>query len=228
VTEENAACFIVVKCKDGKSLAYVSLRGRTGPASGDETDEVAKYAGGPRSEQQKAPLARGFLRDVPHGCGGVRYPVRCHQLGKQSVPDFGSLSITMLSTFHRPSTRDPYAHGRSRSAPASKCPREWSPWRLAGSRIFRWRASKCSRCTRPRKPGRASGAAWCSGGLDPSTECVGVVLSNARAKTQARLMRKARVRADSTRVRSTNETSLCIPIKKEKPLPCSGSQSPIA
>ena len=25
VTEENAACFIVVKCKDGKSLAYVSL-----------------------------------------------------------------------------------------------------------------------------------------------------------------------------------------------------------
>jgi hypothetical protein len=79
------------------------------------------------------------------------------------------------------------------------------------------------------EPGRASGAAWCSGGLDPSTECVGVVLSsNARAKTQARLMRKARVRADSTRVRSTNETSLCIAIKKEKPLPCSGSQSPIA
>ena len=79
------------------------------------------------------------------------------------------------------------------------------------------------------EPGRASGAAWCSGGLDPSTECVGVVLSsNARAKTQARLMRKARVRADSTRVRSTNETSLCIPIKKEKPLPCSGSRSPIA
>ena len=31
-------------------------------------------------------------------------------------------------------------------------------------------------------------------------------------------MRKARVRADSTRVRSTNETSLCIAIKKEKPL----------
>jgi hypothetical protein len=61
--------------------------------------------------------------------------------------------------------------------------------------------------------GRASGAAWFSGGLDPaSTECVGVVLSsNARAKTQARLMRKARVRADSTRVRSTNETSFVHP-----------------
>jgi hypothetical protein len=80
------------------------------------------------------------------------------------------------------------------------------------------------------EPGRVGGNACCWGALGPAlTECGGVALSsNARAKTQARLMRKARVRADSTRVRSTNETSLCIPIKKETPLPCSGSQSPIA
>jgi hypothetical protein len=40
VTDENDACFIVVNDKDGKSLAYVSLQGRTGPASGDETDDA--------------------------------------------------------------------------------------------------------------------------------------------------------------------------------------------
>jgi hypothetical protein len=80
------------------------------------------------------------------------------------------------------------------------------------------------------EPGRASGNACCSGGLDSAlTECVGMVLSsNASAKTHAKLTIKARVRADSTRVRSTNDTSLCIPLKKETPLPCSGSQSPIA
>jgi hypothetical protein len=76
----------------------------------------------------------------------------------------------------------------------------------------------------------ASGAACCSGGLDPaSMECVAVVLSSsARAQTHARLTRKARVRADSTLVLSTKDISLHMPLKKETSLPCSGSQSPIA
>ena len=77
--------------------------------------------------------------------------------------------------------------------------------------------------------GRAGGDACCTGGLDPAFTCVGTVLSSsARTTTQARLMRKARVRADSTRVRSTNDTSLRMSLKKETLLPCSGSQSPTA
>ena len=64
--------------------------------------------------------------------------------------------------------------------------------------------------------GRAGGDACCTGGLDPAFTCVGTVLSSsARAATQARLMRKASVRADSTRVRSSNDTSLRMPLKKE-------------
>ena len=80
------------------------------------------------------------------------------------------------------------------------------------------------------EPGRSSGPACCSGGLDPAlTEFVGVVLSSsARAETHAKLIRKARVRADATRVLSTNDTSLPMPLKKETPLACSRSQSPIA
>ena len=76
----------------------------------------------------------------------------------------------------------------------------------------------------------ASGAACCSGGLDPaSMECVAAVLSSsARAQTHARLTRKARVRADSTLVLSTKDISLRMPLKKETSLPCSGSQLPIA
>jgi hypothetical protein len=74
--------------------------------------------------------------------------------------------------------------------------------------------------------GRAGGDACCTGGFDPAFTCVGTVLSsNARAQIHARLMGKARVRADSSRVRSTNDTSLRMPLKKETPLPCSGSQS---
>ena len=74
--------------------------------------------------------------------------------------------------------------------------------------------------------GRAGGDACCTGGFDPAFTCVGTVLSNsARTAIQARLMRKARVRADSTRVRSTNDTSLRMPLKKETLLPCSVSQS---
>ena len=80
------------------------------------------------------------------------------------------------------------------------------------------------------EPVGASGAACCSGGLDPpSMECVAVVLSSsARAQTHAKLTRKARVSADSTLVLSTKDISLHMPLKKETSLPCSGSQSPIA
>ena len=63
----------------------------------------------------------------------------------------------------------------------------------------------------------ASGTVCCCGGLDPAlTEFVGVVLSStARAETHAKLIRKARARADATRVLSTNDTSLPMPLKKE-------------
>ena len=69
------------------------------------------------------------------------------------------------------------------------------------------------------EPGRVSGIACCGGGLASALtgECVGaVVLSrNARAKTHARLTRNARVRADPTRILSTNDTSLRTPLKRK-------------
>jgi hypothetical protein len=71
------------------------------------------------------------------------------------------------------------------------------------------------------EPDRASGNACCSGGLDSALtgECVGVILSsNARVETHARLIRKARMRAHSTRVRSTNNTSLRMPLKRGRRL----------
>jgi hypothetical protein len=69
------------------------------------------------------------------------------------------------------------------------------------------------------EPGRVSGIACCGGGLASALtgECVGAVVlsSNARAKTHARLTRNARVRADPTRILSTNDTSLRTPLKRK-------------
>ena len=69
------------------------------------------------------------------------------------------------------------------------------------------------------EPERVSGIACWGGELASALTggCVGAVVlsSNARAKTHARLTRNARVRADPTRILSTNDTSLRTPLKRK-------------